>query len=86
MVLYSLGSYNCPSISYWSDEEKCKANFGLLAILAGEWNSNLGMGLHNPHEIPSLLIGIVCNQIVFWISELAFSKPIKQSLLQPIQE
>jgi SSS family solute:Na+ symporter len=60
---------------------------GLLAIIAGgiatgiwEW------GLHNPHEIPSLLIGIVCNQIVFWLSEFAISKQYNHPLLQPIQE
>jgi SSS family solute:Na+ symporter len=60
---------------------------GLLAIVIGgiatgiwEW------GLHNPHEIPSLLVGIVCNQIAFWLSELAFNKSINIRLLQPLNE
>ncbi len=60
---------------------------GLLSILAG----GIGTGvwewvLHNPNEIPSLLIGLTCNQIAFWGSELLFKQSIKNSLLQPIQE
>jgi SSS family solute:Na+ symporter len=60
---------------------------GLLAIIAGavataiwEW------GLHNPNEIPSLLVGIFCNQLVFWLSELLTAKSTQYSLLQPIEE
>ena len=60
---------------------------GLLAIIAGAIGTAIWeWGLHNPNEIPSLLVGIVCNQIVFWISQFAFSKPINHSLLQPIKE
>ncbi len=60
---------------------------GLFAIIAGgigtaiwEW------GLHSPNEIPSLLVGIVCNQSVFWLSELVTGKSIENSLLQPVKE
>lgn len=60
---------------------------GLLAIIAGgigtaiwEW------GLHNPNEISSLLVGIICNQFVFWFSELVAGKSIENSLLQPVKE
>lgn len=60
---------------------------GLLAIISGgigtaiwEWV------LHSPNEIPSLLVGILCNQFVFWLSEIIFRKPAKNLLLQPIKE
>jgi solute:Na+ symporter, SSS family len=60
---------------------------GLLAILGGgigtaiwEW------GLHNPNHIPSLLVGILCNQVLFWASELIFTKPSNSAYLQPLPE
>lgn len=60
---------------------------GFLAILIGgiatsvwEW------GLNNPYEVPSLLIGIIFNQLAFWSSELFLKKPIKHPLFQPIAE
>lgn len=48
---------------------------GLIAIIIGglataiwEW------GLHNPNGVPSLLIGVLCNFIAFWITELIVLK------------
>jgi len=60
---------------------------GLLSILAGGLATAIGeWGLHNPNEVPSLLVGIRCNQLAFWASEMIFAKPINNPLLQPVQE
>lgn len=59
---------------------------GLLSIAAGgiataiwEW------GYHNPASIPSLLVGVIANQFIFWLTEwvvpttqMQFLKPVNQ--------
>jgi len=46
---------------------------GLLSIIIGGISTAIWEWvLNSPNEIPSLLIGVVCNQITFWLSELIF--------------
>jgi hypothetical protein len=59
---------------------------GFLAILFGGIATSIWEWGLNPNEIPSLLIGIIFNQLAFWGSELIFRNPIKNHLFQPIKE
>ena len=61
---------------------------GLFAILSGgiatgiwEWV------LSNPYQIPSLIVGVIINQIVFWSIQFLFgNKKIKNKLFIPVSE
>lgn len=66
--------------------EKAKPIAGLTAILAGgiatgiwEW------GLHTPYGMPSLVVGVFANQIVFWIVQLAVANPGHITWLKKIE-
>lgn len=60
---------------------------GLAAIITGglvtgiwEW------GLGNPYQIPSLLVGVLANQVAFWLVQSFSDGSIKHNLFIPIQE
>lgn len=54
--------------------------FGAIGTIIWEWV------LHNPNDVPSLLIGILCNQAAFWLSELLIKKNSNNKLFLPLEE
>ena len=66
---------------------KVKPIAAFAAILAGgiatgvwEW------GLGNPYEVPSLVVGVITNQLFFWSFHFWVKSPDQNNLFQPVKE
>jgi solute:Na+ symporter, SSS family len=66
---------------------KVKPIAAFAAIIAGGITTGVWeWGLGNPYEVPSLVIGVVANQLFFWSFHFWVKNPDQNSLFQPVKE